>query len=58
MVLSVYNYPKDHQSLFPPLIPHEDHELLEVGKVIHGLKDKYRQIRPWGIRGWESDSWS
>jgi hypothetical protein len=24
----------------------EDHEVLEVGRVIHGLKDNYRQIRP------------
>jgi hypothetical protein len=24
----------------------EDHKVLGVGKVIHGLKDNYRQIRP------------
>jgi hypothetical protein len=26
--------------------------------VIHGLKDNYRHIKPWGIRGGQSDSWS
>jgi hypothetical protein len=26
--------------------------VLGVGRVIHGLKDNYRQRRPWGIRSW------
>ena len=40
------------------IIDRIDHEELGVGRVIHGLKDNYRQIRPCCIRGWKSDSWS
>jgi hypothetical protein len=29
------------------IIERSDHEVLEVDRVIHGLKDNYRQIRPW-----------
>ena len=28
------------------IIDRQDHEVLGVGRVIHGLKDNYRQIRP------------
>jgi hypothetical protein len=28
------------------IIDRKDQEVLEVGRVIHGLKDNYRQIRP------------
>jgi hypothetical protein len=40
------------------IIDRKDHEVLGVDRVIHGLKDNYRQKRPRCIRGGQSDSWS
>jgi hypothetical protein len=28
------------------IIDRKDHEVIGVGRVIHGLKENYRQIRP------------
>jgi hypothetical protein len=40
------------------IIERQDHEVLRVDRVMHDLKENYRQIRPSGIRGGQSDSWS
>ena len=33
------------------IIDTQENDVLGNGRVIHGLKDTYRQIRPRGIRG-------